>query len=244
MSDRRELCLACGDTTGRAGRTDDSIFIDTETMGGSLGPLCETCNREATRYEEMENLAEENEELKDDLKDAKGLLEHLSLRGLDHREQVSTLIEHVKHCDEVPDGDGLCSCAHAIGEALAGIRHDLKLEIESRPPPEPAEVLPDWIQDVDDRHTKSILADPDEIDSGDRDAEDAAAFREHAHDLVMKIKQLHAANLDYNERLRDAVRVQLGINHGVPWHKVTDVSVESCCDSAAELRRQFEEDGE
>ena len=59
----------------------------------------------------------------------------------------------------------------------------------------------------------------------------------HASDRC-EILRLESAN----EKLGDAVRVLLGINHGVPWHKVTDVSIESCCDSAAELRRQYEED--
>ena len=33
-----EMCVHCGDTTGRAGVTEDSLYI-TE----ALGPLCESC---------------------------------------------------------------------------------------------------------------------------------------------------------------------------------------------------------
>lgn len=37
----RERCCECDEETGRAGRGEDSIFIETDD--GEIGPLCETC---------------------------------------------------------------------------------------------------------------------------------------------------------------------------------------------------------
>ena len=38
MTDGREHCILCMDHTGKAGRSDDSIYIE------DFGPLCELCN--------------------------------------------------------------------------------------------------------------------------------------------------------------------------------------------------------
>ena len=36
-----ECCITCGSHTGKAGRDEDSIYI--ETLGDDIGPLCEGC---------------------------------------------------------------------------------------------------------------------------------------------------------------------------------------------------------
>ena len=36
-----EHCCLCDDLTGRAGRADDSLYLETPTA--ELGPLCEAC---------------------------------------------------------------------------------------------------------------------------------------------------------------------------------------------------------
>ena len=41
MTNRIERCCLCDEPTGRAGKYDDSIFIDLPNC--TLGPLCETC---------------------------------------------------------------------------------------------------------------------------------------------------------------------------------------------------------
>lgn len=51
--------------------------------------------------------------------DNAAMLEQIRAVGLTNRQHVNQLILAVKHCDEEVDADGMCSCAHAIGEALA-----------------------------------------------------------------------------------------------------------------------------
>lgn len=41
MSQRTEYCARCDEATGRAGRSDDSIYIEID--GEEYGPLCEDC---------------------------------------------------------------------------------------------------------------------------------------------------------------------------------------------------------
>lgn len=36
-----EYCCVCGDATDRAGRADDSLYV--ETIGDEIGPLCVRC---------------------------------------------------------------------------------------------------------------------------------------------------------------------------------------------------------
>ncbi len=44
MTLQLEYCVKCGETTGRAGRADDSLFV---TIGGEeIGPLCLPCYRD------------------------------------------------------------------------------------------------------------------------------------------------------------------------------------------------------
>lgn len=38
-----EFCFKCDDPTGRAGRSEDSIYVDLPD-GSTLGPFCETCH--------------------------------------------------------------------------------------------------------------------------------------------------------------------------------------------------------
>jgi hypothetical protein len=38
-----EYCSECGNPTGRAGRYDDSIFLDASDGSGEYGPLCTDC---------------------------------------------------------------------------------------------------------------------------------------------------------------------------------------------------------
>lgn len=49
---KRERCILCDDLTGRAGRSDDSIFIDVD--GVYTGPLCERCRDEIVNQNETE----------------------------------------------------------------------------------------------------------------------------------------------------------------------------------------------
>lgn len=38
---KKELCCECDEPTGRAGRYDDSIYVEWD--GKNIGPLCEDC---------------------------------------------------------------------------------------------------------------------------------------------------------------------------------------------------------
>ena len=46
-----EYCIICGEPTGRAGRDDDSIYVELKQKYGAydageiIGGLCEECNR-------------------------------------------------------------------------------------------------------------------------------------------------------------------------------------------------------
>lgn len=42
---KKEFCCACGSATGFSGRSEDSIYIDTEgdECCGLVGPLCKDC---------------------------------------------------------------------------------------------------------------------------------------------------------------------------------------------------------
>ncbi len=43
-----EHCCVCDALTGRAGRADDSLYLETQT-GEELGPLCEDCHNSFRR---------------------------------------------------------------------------------------------------------------------------------------------------------------------------------------------------
>lgn len=49
-----EVCCKCGAATGRAGRADDSIYI--EYNGDEIGPLCEDCYKP---FQEIDDLKAE-----------------------------------------------------------------------------------------------------------------------------------------------------------------------------------------
>ena len=50
-----ECCCACDSHTGRAGRSDDSLYIDTGK--GEIGPLCETCHAALRRDDLQDELS-------------------------------------------------------------------------------------------------------------------------------------------------------------------------------------------
>jgi hypothetical protein len=43
MKQEEEICCKCDCATGRAGRSDDSIYVMIE--GKEVGPLCEECHQ-------------------------------------------------------------------------------------------------------------------------------------------------------------------------------------------------------
>ena len=49
-----ECCCVCDSHTGRAGRSDDSLFLDTGR--GELGPLCEECYNALRRDDLLEEI--------------------------------------------------------------------------------------------------------------------------------------------------------------------------------------------
>jgi hypothetical protein len=61
-----ERCCLCDELTGRAGRADDSLYLDTPSA--ELGPLCEECYGALDRSgqeERADNLERERNELRE-----------------------------------------------------------------------------------------------------------------------------------------------------------------------------------
>jgi len=55
MRRRLEYCCDCGEPTGRAGRGDDSIYVEVD--GQEIGPLCEECLAD---YEQQQELPDDD----------------------------------------------------------------------------------------------------------------------------------------------------------------------------------------
>ena len=43
MNGKLEMCIECDEETGRAGRYEDSLYIEFSPIGDAHGPLCEAC---------------------------------------------------------------------------------------------------------------------------------------------------------------------------------------------------------
>jgi len=55
-----EHCTVCHDETGRAGRSDDSLYLE-GNLGAELGPLCPTCHDRFRRDDLQDQLKAERE---------------------------------------------------------------------------------------------------------------------------------------------------------------------------------------
>lgn len=50
MPEEIEICYSCDQPTGRAGRTEDSIYTTFVVGGDEVGPLCFPCYRRLVYY--------------------------------------------------------------------------------------------------------------------------------------------------------------------------------------------------
>lgn len=102
MSTRLEMCCNCGNETGKAGRADDSIYVQ------SYGPLCEKCWDEL-RAEVIESSAPV---------ESGTVSGEASPRVLAELREIESAVTHFDcECDALSDEDDTC----ALCRALAGI---------------------------------------------------------------------------------------------------------------------------
>lgn len=84
MSETREVCAFCSEETGRAGKLDDSLYVD------DIGPHCEDCYPDAG----IEELVATNSQLRNQV--AK-----LEIERLDLGRQIAALRERERETDDL-----------------------------------------------------------------------------------------------------------------------------------------------
>lgn len=70
-----ELCCFCGAETGRAGKSEDSIFFD------DLGPFCEECYGKIKDGLEYDELYDDAQRLRAELAEANAMLDFVAEKG-------------------------------------------------------------------------------------------------------------------------------------------------------------------